>query len=528
MRFVQTHADTMGFPRASGILLHITSLPGPYGIGDFGPSAYRFADWLEQARQRIWQVLPLVPTGHGHSPYSSPSTFAGNPLLISPDLLLDEGLLLRKDIEERPDFNEQQVDFDQAGPYRLELLRRAFERFDEAASFSLQSDFRAFQNENREWLEDYALFAVLKEHYGGGTWTEWPKDLVHREPAALQRALGEHEREIRMHKFWQFLFDRQWRALKQYCNVRGIQIFGDLPIYVAHDSSDVWSAQHLFHLDEDGNPTVVSGVPPDYFSETGQRWGNPIYRWDLMRENGYKWWTRRIAASLKQVDILRLDHFRAFEAYWEIPASEETAVNGRWVTGPGADLFNVVRERLGELPLVAEDLGLITPEVTALMKELGFPGMVVLQFAFASDNCCSYLPHNFHRNAVAYTGTHDNDTTIGWWEALRQSENGESARLEYTFAKKYLGLNSDESGVHWNAIRSVIGSVADLSVIPMQDILGLGSSARMNQPGQGDNNWAWRMQADQLTDADAGRLRLLTETYGRTPDPLPISDIEDP
>lgn len=513
----------MSFPRSSGILLHITSLPGPYGIGDLGPEAYRFADFLTRSRQGIWQVLPLVPVGHGNSPYSSPSTFAGNPFLISPDLLLQDELLKADDLANTPDFPLDRVDYERAIPYKQQLLYLAYTRFVESDPTHLRQGFEWYCTENADWLEDYALFMTLKNVHGGGPWTGWPRELVRREPEALERARLEHAAEIDMHRFWQFLFHRQWSALKDYCNEREIRIFGDIPIYVAHDSADVWAEQHLFHLDENGNPTVVAGVPPDYFSATGQRWGNPIYRWDLMKENGYNWWTRRIAATLKQVDLVRLDHFRGFEAYWEIPASEPTAVVGRWVKGPGAELFKVIHERLGSLPVVAEDLGLITPEVTAIMQEMNFPGMLVLQFAFDSDNCCAYLPHNFKRNAVAYTGTHDNDTITGWWQNLKQQANeDEASSRELAFARKYLHLNgSDDSAIHWAAIRAIISSVADLAVVPMQDLLGLGSEARMNQPGRSDHNWAWRMAPDALTDELAAKLREITITYGRAPEDPP-------
>lgn len=507
----------MSFPRSSGILLHITSLPSPYGIGDLGPGAYRIADFLREARQGIWQVLPLVPVGHGNSPYSSPSTFAGNPFLISPELLEHDRLLDAGDLANPPDFPPGHVEYERAIPYKQQLLHRAYQRFKESDPTHLKSAFEWYCSEHESWLEDYALFMTLKNVYGGGSWTGWPSDLVHREPRALEHARLEHADEVDMHRFWQFLFHRQWSALKSYCNERDIRIFGDIPIYVAHDSADVWAEQELFYLDQDGNPTVVAGVPPDYFSETGQRWGNPIYRWDRMKENGYNWWTRRITATLKQVDIVRLDHFRGFEAYWEIPASEPTAVMGRWVKGPGAELFRVVRERLGSLPVVAEDLGLITPEVTEIMHEMNFPGMVVLQFAFDSDNCCAYLPHNFKRNAVAYTGTHDNDTTIGWWHTLKKRADADaSSTRELAFARRYLHLNgAEDSTIQWEAIRAVVSSVADLAVIPMQDALGLGSEARMNQPGKSENNWAWRMEAEALTDDLARRLRELTITYGR-------------
>jgi 4-alpha-glucanotransferase len=496
--------------RASGILLHLTSLPGAHGMGDLGPNAYRFADFLERAGQSVWQVLPLVPVGLGNSPYASPSTFANNPLLISPERLRETGLLREDDFtEERGSFPDDHVDFGRVVPYRRRLLERAFERFEQGESELDRAAFEAFCEARSDWLDDYVLFMTLREAHGETRWTEWPRPLAQRKPKALARARRKHARTIRMHKFWQFLFDRQWTALKRYCNRRGIRIFGDLPIYVAHDSADVWAHPDLFHLNDDGHPTVVAGVPPDYFSETGQRWGNPIYRWDLMKERGYRWWTRRLRSILRQTDLVRLDHFRAFEAYWEIPAGEETAVAGHWRDGPGAAFFKAMRDALGALPVVAEDLGTITPEVTALMNEFDLPGMAVLQFAFDSGKPDStYLPHRFEQNLAAYTGTHDNNTLAGWWNEVTQN------RPEaHRFARRYLDF--DGRAPHWAAIRALMRSVARLAVFPMQDVLGLDSEARMNVPGRSSANWRWRLRPDQLERTDADRLRRLAATYGR-------------
>ena len=498
----------MNMPRSSGLLLHITSLPSPYGIGDLGPSAYRFADFLAHARQRIWQVLPLVPTGLGNSPYASPSTFAGNPLLISPDRLLEQNLLREGDLDGFEALPDEKVDFDRVIPYKYGLLERAFEHFEAGHSAVSESAFNDFCRQQQKWLGEYALFMSLRDRYEDRSWTEWPRPLALRHDDALAEAHNTHARRIRLHKFWQFLFARQWAALKEYCYTRQIKLFGDLPIYVAHDSADVWSQPKLFHLDEDGNPTVVAGVPPDYFSETGQRWGNPIYRWDLMRRRGYSWWKRRLDATLQLVDLVRLDHFRGFEAYWEIPSDEETAVNGHWVKGPGADLFEALQDDRNRLPLVAENLGDITPEVIDLMNQFDLPGMAVLQFAF-HDRDSDFLPHNFIRNLIAYTGTHDNNTFAGWW-----NDHEEVSGDVRTFARRYLNLDRRDT-VHWSGIQALMASVARTVVFPMQDILGLGADARMNIPGKGHANWTWRFTADQL-NADAGqRLKVLTTTYGR-------------
>ena len=502
----------MQLPRSSGILLHITSLPGPYGIGDMGPAAYRFVDFLARTKQRIWQVLPLVPVGMGNSPYSSPSTFAGNPLLISPDRLLEQGLLDREDLANPPAFPADTVDFKRVIPYKHRLLRRAFEHFENGRSPYSTTEFERYCEQESEWLEDYALFMALREQFEQRPWTEWPRPLALRHDEALAKARKQHGRRIRMHKFWQFIFDRQWTALKEYCYAHQIRLFGDLPIYVAHNSADVWSQPDLFHLDEEGEPTVVAGVPPDYFSETGQRWGNPIYRWDLMHKRGYRWWKRRLTSTLNQVDLVRLDHFRGFEAYWEIPAEEETAVNGHWVDGPGADLFNALREEVSPLPVIAENLGDITQGVIDLMHAFNFPGMAVLQFAF-HDRESDFLPHNFSRNLVAYTGTHDNNTFVGWWND--KSELSGEAR---TFARQYLPPH-DADAVHWSGIRLLMASVANSVVIPLQDVLGLEAEARMNTPGQGHANWTWRFRDEQIDEATVRRLRMLTDTYGRTASP---------
>ncbi len=507
-----------GLPRSSGILLHPTSLPGPFGIGDLGPAAYRFVDFLVEAGQRLWQMLPLVPVGLGFSPYASPSTFAGNPLLISPERLVEQGLLQPNDIARPPDFPEDRVDYDWVIVYKQHLLEKAYATFEAHPDRVDETDFWLFCEKQAYWLDDYGLFMALKEAHGGAVWTEWPVELVRRDPAALHRARQELARSFRKHQFWQYLFHRQWMDLRAYCHERGIRLMGDIPIYVAHDSADVWAHPHLFHLDERGHPTVVAGVPPDYFSETGQRWGNPLYRWDVSRETGHHWWTQRFAALLEKVDLIRLDHFRGFAAYWEIPASEPTAVNGRWVPGPGAEFFETIQQKLGPLPIVAENLGVITPDVTELMERFGFPGMAVLQFAFDDDATSTFLPHNYTRNLVAYTGTHDNDTIVGWWRGKNKTTlPPEVVARAKAYARAYLDLDRKrEREIHWTCIRVLMASVAELVVFPMQDVLGLGSEARMNTPGTtGPHNWSWRLRADQLRPDVAERLRALTEIYGR-------------
>ena len=513
-------------PARSGLLLHVTSLPSPYGIGDLGPAAYAFADVLARTHQRIWQVLPLGPIGYGHSPYSSPSTFAGNPLFVSPERLVDDGLLTSEDLADAPDFPQDRVDFDRVLPFRRALLEKAYRRHAERPDVRAEA-FGRFREQNADWLGDYALFMALKEALGGA-WTDWPQLLALRHEEALHEARERHAEAVQMHEFWQWLFAEQWAALKAYCNERQIALFGDIPIYVAHDSADVWANAEQFFLDEGGRPTVVSGVPPDYFSETGQRWGNPIYRWDKMQAEGYTWWKRRMASVLSQVDLVRLDHFRAFAAYWEIPAKEETAINGRWVDGPGGDLFGALRDALGALPVVAEDLGVITPDVRALMAEQGFPGMAVLLFAFGGDPASPFLPHNHLPAQVAYTGTHDNDTVAGWWRERQSTEDAEAVEESRQFTRAYLDLDQGrEADVHWAFVRTLMGSVARTAIAPVQDLLGLGNEARMNTPGQGQGNWGWRLQPGQLTPDVEERLRHLTELYDRVPDEVPELEVRE-
>lgn len=495
--------------RVSGLLLHITSLPSPYGIGDLGPAAYRFADFLTRTNQRLWQVLPLGPVGFGASPYSATSTFAGNPLLISPDPLLEYGLLSEDDLAPLTELPADHVDYERVRARKTVLLRTAFERFEADRSAVDEADFKQFRNSQASWLQDYVLYAALKDAHAGKPWQKWPRPLARREPDALARARERYEERVRMHAFWQYLFHRQWTALQSYCHARDIRLFGDLPIYVARDSADVWAHQDLFRLEADGTPSVVAGVPPDYFSPEGQRWGNPIYHWEKMRTNGYQWWIDRMRRTLDRVDLVRLDHFRGFDAYWQIPAESDTAVNGEWVDGPGASFFETLKAELGSLPVVAEDLGVITDSVEALRDQFEFPGMAVLQFAFEDDPTNEFLPHNYRRNLVAYPGTHDNNTTVGWWK------NDLTLPEARDYARSYLALDSSQAPVHVQLLRTLMASVADRVVTPLQDVLGLGEEARMNTPGSPNGNWSWRFTRGQINEAVEERLSTLTRIYGR-------------
>jgi len=498
----------MRFPRSSGILLHPTSLASPYGIGDLGAEARRFVDFLAAAGQKVWQVLPLGPTGYGDSPYQCFSAWAGNPLLISLDRLVEQGCLDASAVSSAPQFPEDAVDFERLNPWKTALLESAAPR---------GSGFDDFCEANQNWLDDFALFMALKAQHRGTAWTRWEPGARDRDPRVLRKWCDQLAAPIAAQKFLQFVFFEQWRELRAYARERGVRIMGDLPIYVAHDSADVWVNRRYFHLDAQGNPTVVSGVPPDYFSQTGQLWGNPIYRWDVLAQDGYGWWLDRFRAAFQMVDMIRLDHFRGFEAYWEIPASEPTAVHGRWVKGPGAALFRAANAKLGELPFVAENLGVITPEVEAIREEFGFPGMAVLQFAFGTDpQAPTFRPHNYPREVVAYTGTHDCDTTVGWWSSEGRGESTRSEddiRRERDFAMRY--LNTDGRQIHWTFIRALEASVADTVLIPMQDVLGLGTTARMNQPATLGGNWRWRYRPGALKPELARRLRELAELYDR-------------
>ena len=507
----------MSFPRSSGILLHPTSLPGRYGIGDLGRAAYDFVDFLAAAGQSLWQVLPLGPTGYGDSPYQCFSAFAGNTLLISPDLLLQDGLLTEADLADAPAFaDETRVDYGGVYEFKTALLGKAYERFRRTTEHSLRGGLEAFTQKERAWLEDYALYRALKDARDGVAWNKWEPALVRREAQALAAARQQLGEQIEAQKFYQYLFFRQWSALRRYCHEHRVQVVGDIPIFVAHDSADVWVNPFEFKLDDMGNPRVVAGVPPDYFSATGQLWGNPIYDWEKMRRENFRWWIERVRGTLNTVDILRIDHFRGFAACWEIPGGDQTAERGRWVPAPGRDLFQAIRQALGDLPIIAEDLGVITPDVEELRDGFGFPGMRILQFAFGGDPKNIDLPHNYIRNVVVYTGTHDNDTTVGWFHsAAGAGSTRDAAQIERErgFCKKY--LDADGREIHWDFIRAVLASVANTAIIPLQDVLGLGTEARMNLPASTSGNWAWRYRADALTDDLRRRLRELTETYGR-------------
>ena len=508
----------MKFPRANGILLHFTSLPGRHGIGDFGASAYEFADFLSDAGQHLWQVLPLNPTGYGDSPYQCFSAFAGNPLLLSLDRLQDQGVLRAADLAETPRFPEDFVDYGRCIEFKMTALRRAGQCFFADSSGEDRAAFNLFCENESSWLNDYALFMACKDAHRGIAWTSWDPGIRRRDPQAISEWSTKLEPQIKAYKYWQFEFFQQWKRLKSYCEQKKIRFMGDMPIYVANDSADVWAHRDLFHLDDDGRATVVSGVPPDYFSATGQLWGNPIYRWDLLAATSYKWWIERFRASFSLFDIVRLDHFRGFEAYWEVPASETTAVHGRWVKGPGEDFLRALQDAFGPLPIIAENLGVITPAVEQLRQQFGLPGMAILQFAFGNDpQGPSFRPHNYSRDLVAYTGGHDNDTTVGWWNSSGVGDSirlPEDVRREHEFASAYLNLK-DDSEINWVMIRTLLASVADMAVVPLQDVLGLGSSARMNLPGTVSGNWKWRYRPGALNGELSAKLRSLVNLYDR-------------
>jgi 4-alpha-glucanotransferase len=495
--------------RTSGILLHPTSLPGPFGIGELGPQAIRFLDFLQAARQQWWQVLPLGPTGYGDSPYQSFSAFAGNPMLISIDQLLAQGLLSETDIDPPPQSSSHAVNFGAVIPYKTTILDRSFVRFKSGHQPQHFAAFDAFCHANSSWLDDYALFSAIKEAHGGAVWTDWDADIASRQPHAVERWKQDLADSVHRHKYLQYLFHTQWATVREEAHERGISLIGDVPIFVAHDSADVWARPDMFYLDDAGNPTVVAGVPPDYFSATGQLWGNPLYRWDRLKQEGYDWWIRRIKHALRSVDLIRLDHFRGFEGYWEVPASEDTAVNGRWMPGPGADLFKHLQMAFGqeELPLIAEDLGVITDDVIALREAFNLPGMKILQFSFSGGIAQMEAPYRYPRHCVVYTGTHDNDTSLGWLHNSSQPEERE-------LALKYLG--TDGSEFHWDFIRLALSSVANTAVVPLQDVLGLGSETRMNFPSRAEGNWRWRFDAEQLTPHITEKLAEMTRIYGRS------------
>ncbi|MGQ0646426.1 MAG: 4-alpha-glucanotransferase [Gemmatimonadaceae bacterium] len=507
----------MRFPRTCGILLHPTSLPSPHGVGDLGPEARQFVDWLEAAGQSLWQVLPLGPTGYGDSPYQCFSAFAGNTMLVSLEDLVEEGWLDATEIS-GGSFATGPCGFAAAMQFKGPLLRMASARFQRDAAAADRAQFDHFCTHSADWLDDYALFRAIKGQHSESAWTDWDPALVQRDPAVLAEWGRQCEREVNAEKFAQWQFFLQWGRLRERCRAAGIHLMGDVPIFVAHDSADVWAHPDLFRLTAAGRPEFIAGVPPDYFSATGQCWGNPLYRWDVLERRGYGWWVARFRQAFAMVDWVRVDHFRGFEAFWEIPGTDTTAVNGRWVKAPGKKLFEAVRRALGDLPIVAENLGLITPEVETLREELGFPGMAIMQFAFGGDpQAPGFRPHNYTRDLVAYTGTHDNDTTVGWWTSTGASDSTRTPEVvaaEKEVARRYLDIDGRE--VHWAMIRTLLGSVADVAVIPLQDVLGLGSEARMNLPARAAGNWGWRYERGDLTDSLARRLHGLTQVFGRS------------
>jgi 4-alpha-glucanotransferase len=497
----------MRFERSAGILLHPTSLPGKYGIGDLGKEAYNFLDFMEVAGQKLWQVFPLGPTGYGDSPYQCFSAFAGNPLIISPNVLLEEGFLKDNDLKNVPDFNLAKINFGELIKYKHSLLKKSFEHFKNNSN-GKEKVFKEFCDKNKEWLEDYTLFMALKEHNNGDVWSKWDKDLVTRKESALKKWKEKLSDSVLFQKYVQFQFFHQWKNLKDYANKKGIRIIGDIPIFIAYDSSDLWSNKEIFTVDNEGNLTFVAGVPPDYFSATGQLWGNPLYKWNEMGKDDFLWWRKRISALLEMVDIIRIDHFRGFDAYWEIPAGSKTAEPGKWKKAPGEKLFNTIEKYLGKLPIIAEDLGVITKSVTELREKFDFPGMKILQFAFGTGMEDRFLPHNFSQNSVVYTGSHDNDTTRAYFE--KEKNNGNDI---YEHAQKYLNYYGDD--IVGELIRTAYASVADIIIIPMQDILKLGSEARMNFPGKLGGWWSWRFTWNQVNPVLASHYKGLTVLYER-------------
>lgn len=504
----------MNFERSCGILLHPTSLPSLWGIGDFGTPAHKFIEFLERSGQKYWQVLPLGPTGFGDSPYQSLSAFAGNPLLVSPERLAEEGLLEQSDIDV-PRIDSGRVDYGKALDVKGKLLEKAFTGFKDSRGAS-DEGFGAFCGENSFWLDDYALFRSLKSANGERPWFEWEAGYKRRESGAIEVFKEESADRILFEKFCQYVFFKQWFALKEHAASKGVRIIGDLPLFLSMDSAEVWSTPAEFKLNDDLTPKVVAGVPPDFFSKTGQLWGNPIYDWQRMRDDGFRWWVSRIRHSLKMMDVVRIDHFRGLVGTYEVPGGSDTAEHGEWVAVPGADLFSTLKWVFGELPMIAEDLGFITDDVVRLRESFGIPGMRILQFGFGGDAGNPALPHNYRVDCVAYTGTHDNDTAVGWFDSLRAHAEGEEGlrrEREMEFCMNYLG--SDGKEIHWDLIRALMASVASLVIVPLQDVLGLGGEARMNTPSTVDGNWKWRFMDGDLTEAVSARLKKLVEVYGR-------------
>ncbi len=508
----------MTFERSAGILLHPTSLPGKFGIGDLGLEAYNFVNFLEAAGQTLWQVFPLGPTGYGDSPYQCFSAFAGNSLLISPEKLFESGFLSEQDLRNTPDTDPHQIDFGKVIDYKKELLQKAYGYFKNDPN-GTEETFNIFCDENKMWLDDYAFFMAAKDYHGGELWTKWDKGLVRREEKALNEWQKKLSDNILYHKFIQFQFFSQWKNLKSYANNKGIKIIGDMPIFIAYDSSDLWANKELFTVEEDGKLKTVAGVPPDYFSATGQLWGNPLYRWGRMEEDDFQWWRQRFSQLLEFNDIIRIDHFRGFDAYWEIPGGAPTAEKGNWIKAPGEKLFNTVKKYLGELPILAEDLGVITKSVEKLRDDFNFPGMKILQFAFGTGMETKFLPHRFIKNCVVYTGSHDNDTTRGYFEKAKTEDND-----IVHHAREYLHYHGED--MVNTLIRTAYSSVANIVIIPMQDVLNLGSEARMNFPGKLGGNWTWRFSWDQVPHNLTEKYKNLTVLYERPPKPEEYTEIE--
>lgn len=497
----------MTFNRSSGILLHPTSLPGPNGIGELGPDAYAWVDWLAGTETSLWQVLPLGPTSYGDSPYQCFSAFAGNPYLVSFERLIEDGLLKDVDFHDRPAFDPARVDYGTIYFWKLAVLDRAFDRFKNGSFETAEAELSDFRHAQAHWLSEYALFMALKDAHNGQPWWEWPDALRLCEDEALEKARKVHARSIEKHEFRQYLFFKHWQDIRAYAHANGVQIVGDIPIFVAYDSSDVWANRELFYLDDQGSLTVQAGVPPDYFSVTGQLWGNPLYRWDVHQKTGYAWWFARMKAVLEQVDIVRLDHFRGFYDYWEIPGDAKTAEHGRWVKGPGADFFEKLNRSLGELPIIAEDLGDLHPDVYELRDQFNLPGMKILVFAFGDEHPSIFVPHNYTENTVVYTGTHDNDTVRGWYERVGEKERD--------LARRYLARDGND--ISWDLIRAAWASVSVFALAPMQDFLSLGNEARMNKPGTiGTHNWSWRVRREAFSGGLQARIREVNFLYGRS------------
>jgi 4-alpha-glucanotransferase len=510
----------MEFKRSAGILLHPTSLPGKFGIGDLGNEAYKFVDFLKEAGQTLWQVFPLGPTGYGDSPYQCFSAFAGNPLLVSPEKLMEDGFLSVEELNDPPSFDPKKIDYGNVIDYKKSILKKAYHNF-EISSNGLENEFEKFCKSNKEWLDDFSLFMACKDYHNGDVWSSWEKGLVHREKKALNEWEKKLHDDIQYQKFVQFNFFRQWNAIRKYANQNGIKIIGDMPIFIAYDSSDLWSNKELFTVDEEGKLTFVAGVPPDYFSATGQLWGNPLYKWDVMEKDDFIWWRKRFASLFQLVDIVRIDHFRGFEAYWKIPGGEKTAQKGKWIKAPGEKLFKSLKKHFGDLPILAEDLGVITPPVEALRDQFGFPGMKVLQFAFGTKMETKFLPHNYIPNCVVYTGTHDNDTTRAYFEKEKLNKGKNDI---YEHAQIY--LNYFDNDILKELIRVAYASAADIVIIPMQDILNLGTEARMNFPSTTGGNWTWRFTRDQISENLTKHYFGLTQLYERPPKPREVEDIK--